>query len=66
MLKTFWCFLVGHKFMQKAITGESIEAFNAMRGTETVLLYQWHVNEYCPRCGVKNPHKETTQPTKKT
>ena len=53
MLIKLVCFLLGHRMVHKAYTGESMEAINYLGGAQTVALYKWTTTDFCTRCGKK-------------
>jgi len=47
----FRCWLLGHKIMLKAFTGETMERTDRLGGTYTAAMYHWRRQECCARCG---------------
>ncbi len=55
MLIKIWCFLFGHKFMIKAMTGQQYDTHHKLYPDITIKgnYYKWQRLEYCKRCGEK-------------
>ena len=53
MLQKLLCWLLGHKTMFKAATGETLVADGAFDRNVRFPLMKWERSEYCLRCGKK-------------
>lgn len=59
MFKKLTCLLWGHKFTEKAVTGNTMEITNLLHGElDKICLYKWECLRFCPRCCKPNPYYE--------
>lgn len=50
-MKKLICFLLGHKTVLKAYTGNKYQAVGMLGNEFTVSLYEWKRMDFCIRCG---------------
>lgn len=54
MLKKLICFMLGHKTVLKAYTGNTVQARGVLGNDFTISLYEWRRMDFCVRCGKKD------------
>jgi hypothetical protein len=54
MIKYLICLILGHKFVSKAFTGETMEITNYLGQKLKTSLYEYQQSKFCLRCGKPN------------
>lgn len=52
MIQKLLCFLLGHKTVYQAATGQILSATNVLGLSSDHILVKWERSKFCLRCGV--------------
>lgn len=57
MWRKLLCWVIGHRLMVKAFTGNTVKGTNPLTGQsdDVILLYRWQREPRCIRCGKTIP-----------
>lgn len=55
MLKALLCWLLGHRFVVKAYTGETMQVTNGLGTPLTDSMFNYERRNFCCRCGTAAP-----------